>query len=281
MAQEQTKTEEVKIMTKHEFYFETPLYDYINLIDLEQGAFNGDVDAYSAKNHSETTYSINILEVDIWSQWIAERNNSVNIGFYLVTLKCKRKGNDVLRFIIFKNREIVFKIGQYPSLADLQFSELGKKYDKVLPEEDLKNLKKAIGLVAHGAGAGSFVYLRKIFENLIFDTYHTNASTLGITETDFKSNHMEEKVEALEDYLPSQLVEMKSIYGILSKGVHELSEEECLKYFGPIKLSIELILDQKIEAASKHDRDVLVKRQLQTIHQELANGGEKKNKDGK
>ena len=84
---------------------------------------------------------------------------------------------------------------------------------------------------------------------------------------------MEDKVETLKKFLPSQLVEMKSIYSILGKGVHELSEEECLKYFAPLKLSIELILDQKIENKEKLERDALVKKQLQDIHQQLAGGG--------
>jgi len=47
------------------------------------------------------------------------------------------------------NETSVSKIGQYPSLADIQFTELGKKYNKVLPKEDLKNFKKAIGFHSH------------------------------------------------------------------------------------------------------------------------------------
>jgi hypothetical protein len=83
---------------------------------------------------------------------------------------------------------------------------------------------------------------------------------------------MDEKVELLKAFLPSQLVEMKSIYGILSKGVHELSEEECLKYFSPIKLSIELILDQKIETKQRVDRDDMVRKELQNINQQISKG---------
>jgi hypothetical protein len=178
-----------------------------------------------------------------------------------------------LRFVIFKNREIAMKIGQYPSLADIQFAEIGKKYDKVLPEEDLKNLKKAIGLVSHGAGAGSFVYLRRIFEKLIFETYSNNSMILGLKEIDFNKQRMMDKVETLKAFLPSQLVEMKAVYSILSNGVHELTEEECLCYFAPIKLSIELILDQKIEEAKKVEKDMLVKKQLQQIQKEIATNG--------
>jgi hypothetical protein len=190
-----------------------------------------------------------------------------------MTLKCKRKDNDVLWFYIYKD-EIsgnIMKVGQFPSLADLQFAELGKKYDKVLAKEELRNLKKAIGLVSHGAGAGSFVYLRRIFERLIFNTYTDNAASINLSEVDFKRQKMMEKVETLKEFLPSQLVEMKSVYSILSKGVHELTEDECLRYFSPIKLSIELILDQKIEESKKREKDLLVKKQLQQIHQEIVN----------
>jgi hypothetical protein len=258
------------IISKHDFYFETPLYNIISINQLEEGVFLGDVDAYSAKNHSDTTYRININEINTWSWWNELTHRHIDIGYYLIILTCKRKGDDdILRFVIYKDDDCVVKIGQYPSIADLQFSEIGKKYDKVLPPEDLKNLKKAIGLVSHGAGAGSFVYLRRIFENLIFDTYKNNSATLAINESDFKKQRMEDKIEILKSFLPSQLVEMKSIYGILSKGVHELSEEDCLKYFNPLKLSIELILDQKIESLKKLERDASVKKQLQEIQKTL------------
>ena len=80
---------------------------------------------------------------------------------------------------------------------------------------------------------------------------------------------MENKVELLKSHLPSQLVEMKSVYSILSKGVHHLSENECLAYFEPLKLSIELILDQKIEMDLKRQRDERVKEGIQNINTKL------------
>lgn len=270
MEEENATTEEGRFVSKHEFYFDTPLYEVVELKNLEEHVFVGDVDAYSARNETETTYTISRSDVSVWA---TQETSWKQVGFYFLTLVCKRKANDILRFFVYKDNNIVLKVGQYPSLADLQFSQIGKKYDKVLPKEDLKNLKKAIGLVSHGAGAGSFVYLRRIFENLIFETFKDNITNLKTSEADFKKQRMEEKVETLKTFLPSHLVEMKSIYGILSKGVHELSEEDCLKYFAPLKLSIELILDQKIEAVKKHERDVLVKKQLQGIHQELGGTG--------
>jgi hypothetical protein len=80
---------------------------------------------------------------------------------------------------------------------------------------------------------------------------------------------MDEKVESLKDYLPSQLVGMKRIYSILSDGVHALTEEECLALFPALKLSIELILEQKIEADAKAQRDALAQKQIQEIERSL------------
>lgn len=275
-----TPKEEVKVLNKHDFYFEAPLYELLEYPALESPSelFSGDVDAYSAQNSTDTTYSVGFSWVrKLDTQYVNQYTPEKVAGFAVATLKCKRKDNDTLWFFVYKDeiKGRVMKVGQYPSLADLQYAEIGRKYDKVLPEEDLKNLKKAIGLVAHGAGAGSFVYLRRIFENLIAETFKKNMATIGLTEAEFKTKRMEDKVEALKAFLPTQLLEMKSVYGILSQGVHELSEKECLSYFAPLKLSIELILDQKIENARKVERDSLVKKQLQDIHQILSGKGDK------
>jgi len=61
-----------------------------------------------------------------------------------VRLNCKRKNNESLVFYLLVDEETITKIGQYPSLADIQFAEIGKRYDKDLEKEDLKNLKTAI-----------------------------------------------------------------------------------------------------------------------------------------
>lgn len=52
---------------------------------------------------------------------------------------------------------------------------------------------------------------------------------------------------ASEPELPDFLVKNRDLYGILSKGIHELSEDECLSYFDPVKAALELILDQALE----------------------------------
>jgi len=259
----QTQEKIIKKISKHYFYFETPLYDSIEIENLEESILKGDVDAYSSKNGIDTTYEIHARSVN--GSYESSFDN-----FYKVTLTCKRKGNDILRFFIYVDDGVVFKLGQLPSLVDIQFAEIGKKYDKFLSKEALKEFKRAIGLVTHGVGIGSFVYLRRIIENLIYETFDKHEKEIGITKEEFSKKRMEDKVNILKKYLPSQLVAMKSIYSILSKGIHELDERICLKYFPALKLSIELILEQKIEAEIKEKRDQDVKRQIENISKEIS-----------
>lgn len=259
----ENEIEETKIvpLTKHQFYFDTPLYEVLSVSGIDENFLTGDVDGYNSNEGYETTFTITNRQIGDYQ--------TDYYSFYRVTLTCKRNGKDKLRFFIFYDGEVVVKVGQYPSLADLQFSELGKKYDKVLDADSLFEFKRAIGLAAHGTGVGSFVYLRRIFEKLIFQTFDLHKETITIEKKDFAPMRMEDKVELLKDYLPSQLVEMKSVYSILSKGIHQLTEPECLAYFEPLKLSIELILDQKIELELKRQRDEKVKQGIQDIQAKL------------
>lgn len=80
---------------------------------------------------------------------------------------------------------------------------------------------------------------------------------------------MSEKVDAIKDFLPESLLEMKPIYSILSKWVHELSETECMKYFQALKVSIELILDEKIEMREKEDKKQKVSLAIKQISSQI------------
>src|SRR3989344_3050650 len=267
---EENQEQEIQVISKHDFYFETPLYERIPLENLEDNLFSGDVDAYSNVLQDNTTYNIDFEWFDNWEKW--ESPSYKKIGYAEITLTCKRKSNDILRFLVYRdttNTGFVEKVGQDPSMADLQFSHLQRKYENVLDEKYLKEFKRAIGLASHGVGVGSFVYLRRIFEKLIFKTFQDNQKEISENIGEFKTKRMEDKIDVLQNYLPSQLIKMKSIYGILSKGIHELEDAECLTYFNPLKLSIELILDQKIEEKKKSDRDKMVDQQIQEIQRKL------------
>jgi hypothetical protein len=265
---EQATEDAIASIDRHTFFFETPLYDAVDMNailndydDLDE-FFSERVDAYSAKNHIDTTYVI--------SSWNMDDYNSHGFrAFYKIKLMCVRKPDDILYFFVGSNDDYFFKVGQSPSLADLSLGKIGKKYAKHIDRADMQEFKKAIGLAAHGVGAGSFVYLRRIFEKLIDETYRNAKDNLDISPEDFLKLRMDEKVDTLKEHLPSQLVSMRKIYTILSDGVHNLSEEQCLALFPALKLSIELIIEQKIEVDAKAQRDSLAQKQIQEIERSL------------
>ena len=154
------------------------------------------------------------------------------------------------------------KIGQYPSVADLTFPELDD-YKHVISKDDRKELGTAIGLFASGIGAGSYVYLRRILERLVYQAKEAAAD--AIDNEMFEQARVAEKIKMLEGYLPDILVKNTTIYGILSKGIHELSEEECRKYFPVVKECIYQILGMWESERRKQVDEVALNKALSAI----------------
>ncbi|MDE7439742.1 MAG: hypothetical protein K2N23_04470, partial [Clostridia bacterium] len=55
------------------------------------------------------------------------------------------------------------------------------------------------------------------------------------------------EVEKYEKIIPNEFDEIKNqLYTVLSKGVHEYEEEECIEMFPAVKFIIESILDAEL-----------------------------------
>lgn len=143
----------------------------------------------------------------------------------------------------------VVKIGQYPSIADLEKSTIDD-YKKILPNDRIKEYKKALGLVSHGVATGAMAYLRRVFEHLLEEAHQEaicNNSNFD-TDTGYVAKRVHEKIELLRLHIPQFMYDQRNtIYGIVSKGIHELSEEENLNNFKIVNDAIELILSENLK----------------------------------
>jgi hypothetical protein len=172
--------------------------------------------------------------------------------FFQVVYKCTRAHQHEIRVHAYTWGDGVGKVGQYPSLADIT-NAAEKLLRKGLDPIDRKELNRAVGLASHGVGIGSFVYLRRVFERLI----GKRIASSGLERSQFDGKRMTEKIDLLKDHLPKFLVDHSSIYGILSLGVHELTEEKCLAFYDVLHESVTLILDEdarKQEEIARRDR---------------------------
>ena len=183
---------------------------------------------------------------------------------------CAMDSNHHLDFIVEIHNNTMRKIGQYPSVADISFPEL-EQYKKVMSETNRREMRKAIGLFAHGIGAGSYVYLRRIFEETLDMAKKKAEADINNTAnlTGYEKLKVVDKVDRLKDYLPEMIVNNKTIYGILSKGIHELSEEECLAYFPVLRDCIYTIMQQWEERRKIEEGKKELQKSLSGIESEI------------
>jgi hypothetical protein len=142
----------------------------------------------------------------------------------------------------------------------------------VLTKADFKELNKAIGLAAHGVGVGSFVYLRRIFENLVDAAYQIAKNDDGWNDEAYHQGRMAERIQLLAGHLPDFLVENHVMYKILSQGLHELTENDCLEAFPVLKMGIELVLDEKLAAAARQRKLEQAKKAIHGLVSKASTG---------
>jgi len=256
-----------------EFHLEMPLYFPIGIKEEAISKkvhglmiYEGTIDAYCIWCEKDSVFHTQKSYPHDFNSWRYSDN-----GFTETAYRCSRNNSHVYHVWYLKTDDTFQKIGQFPSVADFQIPQ-AEKYRKVLGDELYKELTRGIGLKANGVGVGSFVYLRRIFEKLIGQAYLKAKSREDFDEDVYGKARMDEKIKILEDYLPTFLVENRKLYSILSKGLHELTEEECLKYFEPVKIGIEQILDEKIERAARERKAKVAREAIQGISQEIAVG---------
>jgi hypothetical protein len=247
-----------------DFLITSPLYESVEYAqeDVATGGklyyFDGNIDSFcpECNNHTifKRAWGYRCPDIMDYKSW-------VNKGEFTIVLACSRNYKHQLKFIFEATGKKIQKIGQLPSLASIHSQDL-RKYRKVISSEYLKELNTAYGLASHGVGVGSFIYLRRVFELLVEEARELASKDESWDQKLFIDSRMKERIALLSNYLPGFLVENAGIYSILSKGVHELSEEECLSYFPVIKTGIELILDEKLEADLKRGRLLEAKKAI-------------------
>tara|TARA_R110001592_G_scaffold336636_1_gene622276 strand:- start:229 stop:1023 length:795 start_codon:yes stop_codon:yes gene_type:complete len=252
------------IPSTKEFFLNVPLYQVFAFDEDEHGEaardikyFQGTMDSFCPWCGRDSVFENNSKNIE-YDKWESTRSQ-----VYGVILKCSRNKDHELFYIVKVHDNTIQKIGQFPSIADLQLQDL-KKYSKVLGSERYREFTKAVGLSAHGVGVGSFVYLRRIFESLVEEAHIKAVEVEGFDEDAYQKGRFADRIAILRGHIPDFLADHPKLYSILSKGIHELSEDECLKHFPVVKVGIELILDDKLEMLRRRQK---LEEASKAIHQ--------------
>jgi|JI8StandDraft_1071087.scaffolds.fasta_scaffold120951_2 hypothetical protein len=239
-----------ELPSPEDFCLTVPIYDEFRYNIDESNPFfglehfKGSLDCYCHGCGRHTVF--NKMGEPNYREHHHRRNYILSLWF-----SCSRDQNHQACFIFHSNDGILKKIGQFPSLADLATPDL-QKYRPVLGNDGFRELTRAVGLASHGVGVGAFVYLRRRFESLIEKAREEASKEKDWDEETYQRARMDEKISILKNHLPTFLVQNRSLYGIMSVGVHTLSENECLEAFPIVRVGIELMLDEHLE---RHARE--------------------------
>ena len=188
---------------------------------------------------------------------------------------CSKDEKHIMIFVILLENEKMMKIGQYPSYRDIDIPQ-ADKYKSVLGKQYYSELKRAVGLYSSNVGIGSFVYLRRIIENLIKEAFDAAKKDGNLTDDDFnysdEAKHprrMDGKIKLLKGYLPDLMTDNASVYGIVSKGIHELTEDECMEYFPVIESGIKMILNDTVAKKERLEAEKEYQKSIGVINSKL------------
>lgn len=165
------------------------------------------------------------------------------------------------------DNETIMKIGQFPSIYDMNENINNKKFLKLLTKEYASYYKTACSLYSFNSCIGALAYLRRIFEKLLIDVFNDNKDELSIEFDDYKKLRMEDKIKEIKIYLPDIMQEQgfNTIYTKISDGIHNLTEEECSSIFPILKEGIEEILIERLEKQEKEKRKKELSNKLSNL----------------
>ena len=274
-------------MTAQEFIFKTAPFKKIEGEEYKElykelSNDNLSVDGYNPLHGIDTTYHLESYVINM-GHGCFQRNDfePLDENIRVMSFRCGRT-SDILTLVVYCNtkEQCILKIGTSPSLRDFHRNDI-KKYNKVLTEQQRVELITAVVIAGNGVGIGSYVYLRRIFESVVLEEAKRAISDKVITEEEFAKKSMDEKIVSIKDYLPAFLYDHhKELYGILSIGVHQLNEDDCLSFFPVLYDCIILILDDRLAQKEKEEATnkaaISLSKITATINNGRTNVGKKK-----
>ncbi len=184
------------------------------------------------------------------------------------TFRCSANPKHQILFGFYLDDSQLVKISEYPSKYDTVIENFNK-YKKVLDNIQLKELAKASQLESYGYAIASFLYYRRIFEGIILKNFNESDIAEKISEEEFRKLRMEDKLNYVKEFLPDYFNDNSHIYSTLSKGVHELEENECQEYLPIVKAIIFFSLDEAVDKRNKELRKLEFAKKLNDINSKI------------
>lgn len=163
---------------------------------------------------------------------------------YRASFKLQREKNG--------NTLLVKKIGQDPDVFLHTYVCSRENEDFLKGIKALEDYRRMYERFINNDYVSSMLYMRRIIEKYIFYVFNINKSDLSITEEEFVKKKTSEKIDVIKCYLPEVFLNNKCVYGIVSKGIHQLESKDCKNLYCDIEKLINRIVDFEVD--KKNDK---------------------------
>ena len=171
---------------------------------------------------------------------------------------CPTCGQSIF-FLFYFDGSSIIKLAQYPSLYDVSRDEL-KKYqkNKLIDKDSFREIYKAETCASSGYYVAAYTYMRRVYETMLMSVFTDNQEAIGLSEDEFRKLHSDKKLEAIKDYLAIDDEIYLPLYGLLSAGIHAMSEEQCCEDYVVLKpILLEILAEQKAKQEKADKRKEL------------------------
>ena len=177
----------------------------------------------------------------------------IHFGTEEITVK-DEEGKDVKKTAI-----TLTKVGQNPSWN----IDMDKELEKMLGEHS-EYYKRGLICESQGYGIGAYAYFRRIAEDIIDELLKSILDLVKESEKEKykeklgevkKEKNAENKISLVKDLLPESLKvdgmnPLKRLYGVLSQGIHNETDEECMDKAEAIRGILVFLVNQVIRTKS-------------------------------
>ena len=191
--------------------------------------------------------------------------NSKDYEFFYIKYRCSNCLNNVKTFSLAakvdSDREpqgSCYKFGELPPFGPLTSPKLitliGPDRDEFLKGRRCEN---------QGLGVGAFIYYRRVVENQktrileeiirVCEKIGASEDKIGKLKSAVTENQFSKALDTEKDAMPASLLinghnPLLLLHSFLSKGVHTLTDEECLKFAGSIRVILGELSDRLSQA---------------------------------
>lgn len=196
-------------------------------------------------------------------------DNSQLYDFHIVyltyELKCNKHNSHIYQMYIVlfitSGKVTIRKIGQFPSKIDIWGFDFEKYKSQLNKFDAYPDFKKAELCMSDKLFAGAFTYLRRVFEKML-NSYCDDSELLN--------KRTEEKIEACKGRFDPRVKSLlKNLYGILSAGIHQLSDEQSEEYYIDLRTVIELQLEYIKELNDREEQTKKLKDRIDKISNDI------------